>query len=84
MIRTTLLVLIFGGTYFLCDRNDRNLGVYIFADSPSKCCKNPQNYLKIKESRFKNNIFRGYKFSRNLAKTAKSAKINTIKVNGPG
>ena len=44
-----LLVLIFVGTYFRGDRNDRIWLIYIFADSPSKCCKNPQNCLKMTE-----------------------------------
>ena len=45
----TLLVFIFAGTYFGGDRNDLILRLYIFADSPSKCCKNPQNWLKMTE-----------------------------------
>ena len=44
------MVLIFAGTYFRGDRNDRISRVYIiFADSPLKCCKNPQNCLKMTE-----------------------------------
>ena len=37
-----LLVLIFAGTCFRGDRNDRILRVYVFADSPSKCWKIPK------------------------------------------
>ena len=45
----TLLVLIFAGTYFRGDRDDRISRVYIFADLSSKCCKNPQNCQKVTE-----------------------------------
>ena len=51
---------------------------YVFADSPSKCCKSPQNCLKMTE--LKKNILGGHKYSRTLSKAAKSAKINTNKV----
>ena len=46
---TTLLVLIFAGIYLRGDRNDRISWVYIFTDLPSKCCKNPENYLIMRE-----------------------------------
>ena len=39
----------FPGTYFRGDRNHRISRVYIFADSPPKCCKNPQSCLKMTE-----------------------------------
>ena len=47
--KRALLVLISAGTYFRGDRSDRISRVYIFGDSPSKCCKIPQNYLKTAE-----------------------------------
>ena len=70
------MVLIFTGTYFSGDRNDRISRVHIFADSPSKMLqKSPE--LPKNDRIFQDNIFRGYRFSRNLSK---SAKINTNKV----
>ena len=48
-IQHPLLVLIFTSTYFRGDRNDRISRVHIFADSPSKCCKNLKNCLKMTE-----------------------------------
>ena len=46
-VNNTLLLFIFAGTSFRGDRNYRISQLYIFADSPSKCCKNPQNCLKM-------------------------------------
>ena len=75
------LVLIFMGTYFRGDRNDRISWVYIFADSPSKCCKNPQNCLKMTEFP-KKNFFAGTNFREPCHDPQKliPAKVNTNKV----
>ena len=46
---STLLVLIFTGIYIRGDINDCTSQADIFADFPPKCCKNPQNCLKMTE-----------------------------------
>ena len=48
-VACTYLVLTFVGTYFRGDRNGCISRVHTFADLPSKCCKNPQNCLKMTE-----------------------------------
>ena len=52
---------------------------YIFSQIRHRnAAKNPK--LPKNDRSFQNNIFRGYKFSRTVSKTAKSAKLNTNKV----
>ena len=69
----TLLVLIFMGTYFRGCRNDRISQVH--TDLLSKCCKNPQNCLKMTE--FSKITFSRVQIFANFVRTAKSTKVNT-------
>ena len=64
LLPCTLLVLIFVGTYFRGDRNDRISQVYFFPDSPLKCCKIPK--IAQNDRIFQINIVRGYKYLANL------------------